>query len=413
MTEMFPEFAEPGEAIAFEPSRADGLKRLEQFLARTGRHYASTRNYDYGAARRSNVSALSPWLRHRLVTEQEVLARVLVAHSPGAAEKFIQEVLWRTYFKGWLEQRPSVWSQYQRALLDALERVELDADLRTNYDDAVSGRTGIDCFDHWVQELVATGYLHNHARMWFASIWIFTLRLPWQLGADVFLRHLLDGDPAANTLSWRWVAGLHTKGKTYLARPDNIAKYTEGRFQPKGLATRAEPLADPTEHPRIPIEPTNTEVDAPFLLLLTEDDLCGATLVGPSAAGTVGLLATHGRSPKPVGQLAQDFATGAMNSVLPPDGLPVQSAEDWFEPLEDAARGLAVKTIVTAYVPMGPARARLDRAEPKLKAAGITLKRVLRPYDAIAWPHAKAGFFGLKKQIPSILSQLNLSSPPS
>jgi deoxyribodipyrimidine photo-lyase len=66
-----------------------------------------------------------------------------------------------------------------------------------------------------VQELVETGYLHNHARMWFASIWIFTLRLPWELGADFFLRHLLDGDAASNTLSWRWVAGLHTKGKHY------------------------------------------------------------------------------------------------------------------------------------------------------------------------------------------------------
>ncbi len=70
---------------------------------------------------------------------------------------------------------------------------------------------------------MATGYLHNHARMWFASIWIFTLRLPWELGADFFLRHLLDGDPASNTLSWRWVGGMQTMGKTYLARADNIA----------------------------------------------------------------------------------------------------------------------------------------------------------------------------------------------
>ena len=50
--------------------------------------------------------------------------------------------------------------------------------------------------------------MHNHVRMWFASIWIFTLNLPWQLGADFFMQHLLDGDPASNTLSWRWVAGI-------------------------------------------------------------------------------------------------------------------------------------------------------------------------------------------------------------
>lgn len=57
--------------------------------------------------------------------------------------------------------------------------------------------------------------------LWFASVWIFTLRPPWELGADLFMRQLLDGDPASNTLSWRWVAGMHTRGKHYLARRDN------------------------------------------------------------------------------------------------------------------------------------------------------------------------------------------------
>ncbi|BAU31831.1 deoxyribodipyrimidine photo-lyase [Microcella alkaliphila] len=85
--------------------------------------------------------------------------------------------------------------------------------------------------------------------MWFASIWIFTLRLPWQLGADVFLRNLLDGDPASNTLSWRWVAGLQTRGKTYQATADNIARFTDGRYRPRGLATTAEPLDGPPPPP--------------------------------------------------------------------------------------------------------------------------------------------------------------------
>ena len=74
---------------------------------------------------------------------------------------------------------------------------------------------------------------------------IFTLRLPWQLGADFFLRHLVDADPASNTLSWRWTAGLQTRGKTYLATAGNIARYTDGRFQPKGLARCAEALSEP------------------------------------------------------------------------------------------------------------------------------------------------------------------------
>ena len=75
--------------------------------------------------------------------------------------------------------------------------------------------------------------MHNHARLWFASIWIFTLKLPWELGAAFFLEHLHDGDPASNTLSWRWVAGLHTKGKNYVASADNIEKFTDGKVTGK------------------------------------------------------------------------------------------------------------------------------------------------------------------------------------
>ncbi len=85
--------------------------------------------------------------------------------------------------------------------------------MRARWEQATTGRTGLACFDAWARELLDVGYLHNPARMWFASLWIFTLELPWALGADFFLRHLLDGDPASNTLSWRWVGGLQTPGK--------------------------------------------------------------------------------------------------------------------------------------------------------------------------------------------------------
>jgi len=179
--------------MTLPPSRAAGLDALAAFVPAAGRRYAETRNFDRGPDARGNVSQLSPYLRHRLVTEAEVVAAVRREHSPAAAEKFLQEVLWRTYWKGWLELRPSVWHRY-RADLAALQ-VQTGG-WRTAYARAVAGNTGIDCFDAWVTELATTGYLHNHARMWFASIWIFTLRLPWQLGADLFYHHLLDGDPA-------------------------------------------------------------------------------------------------------------------------------------------------------------------------------------------------------------------------
>ena len=408
MTQAFTDFEIQKERVDFMPTREAGLDRLERFVTRTGNYYARTRNFDFGNDRRSNVSALSPWLRHRLITEEEVLTRVLARHNAADADKFIQEVFWRGYFKGWLEQRPSVWISYQRDLVSAIESLERDTAENARYRDAIDGNTGIDCFDHWARELVATGYLHNHARMWMASIWVFTLRLPWQLGADFFMRHLLDGDPASNTLSWRWVAGLHTRGKTYLARPDNIAKYTEGRFQPKGLAKTAEALVEAIDHPRVAIREPERKTFENSILLLTEDDLSGAELMPSAPVAAIGLLANHGRSPGPLSKMTQSFSHGAMEDALLPFGSKPETGNDWGELLLNAAERSGVRVITTAYCPTGPSRARLDRAVPKLQSAGVTLQRIMRPYDRLTWPHAKAGFFGLKKKIPSILQNLNL-----
>jgi deoxyribodipyrimidine photo-lyase len=126
-------------------------------------------------------------------------------------------VYWRRYWKSWLSLRPEVWSDYLKDLDEmkdnpAVRRIE-------------ECQTGNPVIDHFSNELVTTGYLHNHARMWFAAWWVHQARLPWQSGAAFFYRHLLDGDPASNTLSWRWVAGLQTPGKTYLARRSNLEKY--------------------------------------------------------------------------------------------------------------------------------------------------------------------------------------------
>ena len=181
-------------------TRAEGLTRLAEFVPRAGRAYATTRNTDPGPDALGGVSGLSPWLKRRVLSEREVVDAVLDAHAPSSCEKFVQEVFWRSYFKGWLEHRPQVWGSYQTGLAADRDASGADPDLAR----ALAGETGIDAFDAWVRELRATGHLHNHARMWFASIWIFTLRLPWRLGADFFLSELLDGDAASNTLSWRW-----------------------------------------------------------------------------------------------------------------------------------------------------------------------------------------------------------------
>ena len=306
-------------ACAWAPTRQAGLERLETFLPRAGRAYASGRNFDHGSSQRDNVSALSPWVRHRAIVETEILSAVIGAHGFKSARKFIQEVFWRAYFKGWLEHNPVVWDRYRNAVATLVETLSDDVDLHSRWQTATEGRTGIDCFDAWANELVETGYLHNHTRMWFASIWIFTLGLPWQLGADFFYRHLLDGDPASNTLSWRWVAGLHTKGKTYLARASNIARYTQGRFNPEGqLAEQAEALTEPptgASKPLIQLE--RLPADEPFGLLITEEDCHPESLDLPAAPRSLaGMTATENRSPLATSKSAVGFTNGLIRDAL-------------------------------------------------------------------------------------------------
>ncbi len=299
------------------PTRAAALDRLAAFTPGMGRAYAAGRNHDHGPANRGNVSGLSPHVRHRLVTEAELVAAALARHAPSACEKFVQEVFWRSYWKGWLEQRPSVWLRHQADLARAVDGLATQGGLRRAYEDAVSGRTGIACFDAWANELVETGYLHNHARMWFASIWIFTLRLPWVLGADFTFRHFMDGDPASNTLSWRWVAGLHTRGKHYLARASNIAEYTGGRFDPRGeLDERAAPLEEePAPEPARPLAPADRAPEGPVALLLTEEDCLAETwALGRSRVVALGAFAAPAcRSPLGSGAAAEGFVNGALS----------------------------------------------------------------------------------------------------
>ncbi len=229
--------------------RATGLARLAGFLPAAGGRYAATRNTDHGLDRESSTSALSPYLRRRLLTEWEVAAAAVDAHGRRGAERFVEEVAWCSYFKDHLKTRPLIWPDYKHQAGEAREVLERNAGPRRAYTEAVAGRTEIDGLDDWARELVEHGWLHNHARMWLASIWIFTLRLPWALGADFLMRHLLDGDHASNSLSWRWVAGLHTRGKAYAARADNIARHTDGRFRLQGLNEHVQPLTEESRRP--------------------------------------------------------------------------------------------------------------------------------------------------------------------
>lgn len=403
------------------PTRAAGLARLHAFLPAAGRLYAARRNHDDGPqpGGRGNVSELSPFLHAGLIGMEEVLGPVLAMHGEQAAEKFIAELFWRLYFKGYLEQRPAIWADYCRGRDAALAALGANSGLRKAYDAAVEGRTGIAAFDTWARELIETGYLHNHARMWFASIWIFTLRLDWRLGADFFLRHLMDGDAASNTLSWRWVAGLHTRGKHYLARAENIARYTAGReggpLAAEGLVANADPLAEPQDYPRRPLDLPRRAVAAdlarPFALLLHEEAAHHAPLALPAApALVIGASRTAARSPGALGAKALGFAEGAMASGLAEAaaafGCPavVWQAGAPVGPLIEAA---GVERLALPYLPSGWTRDALWPHLAPLAAAG-RLVQLLGDIERATWPHAKAGFFAVAKAIPAILRSCGL-----
>ena len=379
------------------PTRDAALLRLGEFVPYMGRSYATGRNCDPGPLGERTVSRLSPYIRHRLLLEEEIVQAAEEAHGLEA-RAFVEQVLWRTYWRGWLEHRPAVWLSYRRGLDHARDRLAVEEGLRRVFHDATEGDTGIACFDAWARELVATNRLHNHARMWFASIWIFTLRLPWQLGAAFFLRHLLDGDPASNTLSWRWVAGLHTRGKCYVARADNIARYTLGRFSPAGQLDEApEPLTEDETFPPRSLPAADALPSGDVAVLLHSEDCLPETLgwAGGWTGRVAAVACVAAGGSETAGRVAA-FRQGAMSDAARrlghlTDDLDAGALADWI--------GEQRCPVVTAGPPVGPVADVL---------ADLPVHRIRREWDETAWPNATGGFFRFRDRVaarrPSIRS---------
>ena len=187
--------------------------------------YARTRNAIDGA-----VTELSPYISHGFVTLAEVLAGVAARHRLDVGHKFVFELGWREYFR-------HVWHQHGDGILESLHpgllpeaayTAALPADIR-------QARTGIPAIDSAVRTLYATGYLHNHARMWLASYVVHIRKVHWRAGADWMVGHLLDGDLASNHLSWQWVAATGSN-KPYLFNAENVAKYAPPEWHSPGSA---------------------------------------------------------------------------------------------------------------------------------------------------------------------------------
>ena len=375
------------------------LTQLEEFIRVAGL-YARDRNHVKPG--HSSVSRLAPAIRHRLIGEEEVVAAVLRVHSFARAEKFIQEVYWRRYWKSWLALRPQVWCDF----LKAIGKIQEDPMVQR----IESSQSGNAVIDHFANELVTTGYLHNHARMWFAAWWVHEARLPWQSGAALFFRHLLDGDPASNTLSWRWVAGLQTPGKTYLARRSNLEKY----LAPELLDSLAPGLAD-FENPRAlhpesisksPIVPQDWQIEnltpspATGLWIHEEDLSVESSPLGPqtfSAIIVTGDADTWDRHRFPgskrqwIADALQDAATRAALRWKAPTVIEFQKSN--ADALLCWAKGNQLDQVAAIRPEIGPLHDSLPPLRSALSQAGIRLVLIDRPEDLSIRHFATGGFF--------------------
>jgi deoxyribodipyrimidine photo-lyase len=219
LRDAFPEAAERDDRLAPDRGgRSHGLRRLDQIEPG---QYTKTRNMIDGA-----VTRLSPYLRHRCITTAEARRK---AEERGNSGKLVQELAWHDYFQRVYAAvgEEGVWESlepWKTGYGPSDYAVDLPPEIE-------AGETGVDWIDHFANQLSEGGWLHNHARMWLACYVVHARRVSWQAGASWFLRHLVDGDPASNNLSWQWVASTFS-AKPYFMNRGNVVKFSNGRFPP-------------------------------------------------------------------------------------------------------------------------------------------------------------------------------------
>ena len=377
----------------FEASRAKALDKLNNFVENNLSEYSKLRNFDYGPDNRSNISCLSPYITHGIINEKEVIKKSLDKFSFAKNEKFIQEVLWRTYWKGWLELRPSVWTDF----LIELKKIKEDFQNNQTYKNAIEGKTNVECFNYWVNELKENNYLHNHTRMWFASIWIFTLNLPWQLGAEFFMQHLYDGDAASNTLGWRWVAGVQTQGKHYLASEWNIKKFTNNRFSNIKLNENAPPKISEKKYSILKQDFTNPENIDQNNLIIFENNLCFETSDFQNNKFKKFYIISNKN---------ENRCIKLSEKVLKFKSSLIQDQEQRFKnqsidcEVIDISEIKKIEKAVGLYPTIGE---NLDY----LNSNTLKINFLYRELDQNSWQYCNKGFFNFKNYIPKIISTLN------
>ncbi len=378
----------------FAYSREDVLKSFENYCSNQLPFYSKRRNYDLGWPHK-DVSKLSPYLRRRLISENEVLQIALRKNSPESLEKFIQEIFWRTYWRGWLEMRPDVYRDY----------------INAHDDTGLPVKTGIKCFDHWTEELIETGYLHNHARMWYASIWIFTLRKSWISGANFFKEHLLDWCPASNTLGWRWVAGLQTQGKIYIAKADNVKLFTNNRFFPNGELNES-PVFDYhlwktyEKSSDISYENPNFSTVNDVGLVLNKNDLSLNHYLSEKQIRFEGCIFHDPKYQESKSLVVQKFEGDLIEHL----GLKLK---DFYfcqtkKSLMSWANSKKLRCLIFPFETVGNKYFMASEFIHELRSLNIEPIFYMRDWDRNAFPYASKGFFPFKKNISDLLVRNNV-----
>ena len=379
--------------MKFITSRSEALDKLRKYIESDISNYNAKRNFDFGVTNRSNVSCLSPYITHRLITEYETAKIVLKKHPFQKVDKFIQEIFWRVYWKGWLELRPKVWTDF----IEDLKTIKEDKD----YLKAENGETDIECFNDWVNELKNFNYLHNHTRMLFASIWIFTLRLPWQKGAEFFMKHLYDGDAASNTLSWRWVAGIQTKGKNYLAQSWNISKFTNNKYKNVKLNETALPIIDKREYKISPFQISKNE-DVNDNLIIFENEMHEDFIEKKRYKKIYFvLLGNENRSVK-LSTKVMDYKKDVIKSRL--NAIKYEAELLDGNTLINLAK--TSKSFDVIYPSIGE---NFSFFKMLVKKNNLDINFITREEDEFCWKFSNKGYFNFKSNIPIILSTFKLN----
>ncbi len=379
--------------MIFKASRAKALNQLNNFVENNLGEYSKLRNFDFGPEKRSNISCLSPYITHGIINEQEVIQKALSKFSFSKNEKFIQEVLWRTYWKGWLELRPNVWADY----LIELNQIKNEFIDNKDYIAAIEGKTKVDCFNEWVKELKENNYLHNHTRMWFASIWIFTLELPWQLGAEFFMQHLYDGDTASNTLGWRWVAGVQTQGKHYLASEWNIKKFTNNRFQNIKLNENTPPKVSEKSYQIIKQDFNNPQKIENKNLLIFENNL-SFEITNFKENNFKKIYLVSNKNENRAIKLSEKLVK--FKSHLIED----QEQRLKNQSIDCQIIDISELTNIENYYGLYPT---VGENLDFLNSNNLKIDFLYRNLDQLAWQYCNKGFFNFKNYIPKIVSSFN------